>query len=274
VRPWSVGALQSLAERLLPVAGEAARIEARWLLEAADGDAALLEQMIARRLAGAPVDRVIGRRGFWTLDLAVAPDVLSPRSDTETIVRAALDRVVDRASRLAVLDLGVGSGAILLALLTELPEALGTGVDLSPQALALTLRNARSSGLDARVELIEGSWIAAPGRRFDLVVSNPPYIPAGDIAGLDREVRDHDPRLALDGGVDGLDAYRAILPLLPQLLAAGGTAVLEIGIGQGDDVSRLAIDAGLQVLEIRPDLGGVPRAVVLAFNPPSAAAAS
>jgi release factor glutamine methyltransferase len=264
--------LQPLADRLAPVAGEAARIEARWLLEAAAGDAAVLESLLARRLAREPVDRVLGRRGFWTLDLAVTSAVLSPRSDTETIVRAALD-AVKRKGPLAILDLGTGSGAILLALLAELPEATGVGVDLSPDALDVARANAKANGLGDRAMFEHGDWGTLLGRHFDLVVSNPPYIPSGDIPGLDPEVRDHDPPLALDGGMDGLDAYRAILPLLPRLLADGGSAVLEIGIGQSDDVARLAGDAGLKVLEIRADLGGIPRAMVLELNPPSAAAA-
>jgi release factor glutamine methyltransferase len=263
--------LSALADRLSPIAGEAARLEARWLVEAAGGDARMLDSFVARRLAGEPVDRIVGSRGFWTFDLAVTPDVLSPRADTETIVRAALERL-GPAPR--ILDLGTGSGAILLALLAERPDATGLGVDLSPAALTVARRNADRTGLAARVAFLAGGWDAALGQRFDLVVSNPPYIPTADIADLDPEVRDHDPHLALDGGADGLDAYRILLPLLPGLLTEGGFAVLEIGFGQGDDVSRLAADAGLAVLEIRPDLGGVPRAVVLAVNPPSAAGAS
>lgn len=253
----------SLTARLRPVAGEAAAIEARWLTEAAGGDAPVLEAFVRRRLAGEPVDRIIGSRGFWTLDLAVTPAVLSPRPDTETIVRAALDHTRHRPP-LEVLDLGTGSGAILLALLAELPEARGLGVDLSADALAVAGSNARAGGLADRAAFLCGGWDAALGRRFGLVVSNPPYIPTADIPGLDREVRDHDPHLALDGGADGLDAYRAILPLLPRLMSDEGCAVLEIGLGQDEALRGLAAASGLAVAEIRPDLGGVPRAVVLA----------
>jgi release factor glutamine methyltransferase len=256
--------LRAMAVRLRPAAGDAARIEARWLIEAAGGDAGLLERQILRRLAGEPLDRIIGRRGFWTLDLAVTPDVLSPRPDTETIVRAALDHVTGARDRICrILDLGTGSGAILLALLAELPHAHGVGVDISAAALSIATANARANGLADRTEWRLGSWADPVTGQFDIVVSNPPYIPSAEIAGLDVEVRDHDPALALDGGADGLDCYRAILPALPGLLAEGGVAVLEIGLGQADAVPALAATAGLAVIEIRPDLGGVPRAVVL-----------
>jgi release factor glutamine methyltransferase len=261
----------SLAARLRPVAGEAARTEARWLIEAAGDDAARLEEFVTRRLAGEPVDRIVGSRGFWTIELTVTTATLSPRPDTETIVRAARDMVamlhpVD--SPLRFLDLGTGTGAILLALLDEFPNATGVGVDISREALRAAQDNAIRLQCADRASFIEGGWDAALGQRFDLVVSNPPYIPTADIADLDREVRDHDPHLALDGGADGLTAYRDILPLLPDLLDQAGFAALEIGFGQDKSVPALAAAAGLQVLEIRPDLGGVPRALVLALTPP------
>jgi release factor glutamine methyltransferase len=261
----------TLADRLRSVAGDAARTEARWLAEAAAGNAGKLEAMVARRLAGEPVDRIIGSRGFWTIELAVTPATLSPRPDTETIVRAARDMMTalhPADAPLAILDLGTGTGAILLALLDEFPDASGVGVDISGEALRVAEDNAVRLHLADRAAFIAGGWDAALGQRFDLVVSNPPYIPTAEIAGLDREVRDHDPHLALDGGADGLDAYRAILPLLPKLITDDGFAVLEIGFGQDQSVPALAVPAGLQVLEVRPDLGGVPRAVVLAPSPP------
>ncbi len=255
---------KALAARLAAVAGEAANVEARWLLSESQ-DPTTLEARVLRRLAGEPLDRVLGHRGFWTLELEVTPGVLSPRADTETIVRTALDLLPANARACPrILDLGVGSGAILLALLAELPRGTGVGVDASDAALEAAARNARTNGLADRVSFLRGSWDAALGRTFDLVVSNPPYIPSGDIATLDREVRDHDPHLALDGGPDGLDCYRALVPELGALLAPDGLAVLEIGIGQADSVSALATGAGLCVLEIRPDFGGVPRAVALA----------
>jgi release factor glutamine methyltransferase len=255
-------AVQRLASQLQPVAGDAARIEARWLIEAAGGDEALLARLVERRLAREPVDRIIGSRGFWTLDLVVTPDVLSPRADSETLIRAALDHL-PKAQVRSVLDLGTGSGALLLAMLAECPEAQGVGVDLSPAALAVAKQNAKRTGLSERCRFIEGSFAAAQGQRFDRVLSNPPYIPTGDIAALDPEVRAHDPHLALNGGVDGLAAYRGIVPLLQGLLTEDGVAILEIGVGQAVDVVALGAAAGLSLVEVRADYGGIERAVVL-----------
>lgn len=259
--------MTSVAARLARVAGPAARIEARWIEEAAAGDPAKLEAMLARRLAGEPVDRILGHRGFWTLDLAVDPGVLSPRSDTETIVRAALARA--RALRTAdhpwrILDWGVGSGAILLALLAELPGATGLGLDVSDAALTAAEANAKRTGLAGRSAFAKGGWLTPVLHPCDIIVSNPPYIPTAEIATLDAEVRDHDPLLALDGGPDGLVCYRELLPALGPALADGGFAVLEFGDGQGPVVASLAHAAGLAVLEFHNDLSGLQRAVTLA----------
>ena len=212
------------------------------------------------------VDRIIGRRGFWTLDLAVTPDTLSPRADTETLVRAARDHLSGAGrgnSRLRILDLGTGTGAILLALLTELPQANGMGIDISEAALAVACLNAREAGLAGRAVFRAGDWTSGIDGPFDLVVSNPPYIPTGDIAGLDREVRDHDPHLALDGGADGLACYRAMLPALPALLAEGGRAILEFGASQGPDIRRLAEAAGLRFIAFCKDFNDLDRAIIL-----------
>ncbi len=262
--------MKDLAGRLAPVAGPAARIEARWLAEAAAGDKDRLEAFVQRRLAGEPVDRIIGSRGFWTLDLAVHPDVLSPRSDTETIVRAALARA--RALRpdghpWRILDWGTGSGAILLALLAELPQATGLGLDISDAALAAAGANAQRTGLAGRSAFAKGGWQSQAPGRFDIVVSNPPYIPTADIAMLDPEVRDHDPLLALDGGPDGLACYRALLPALDPVLADGGFAVLEFGDGQGPAVAALAEACDLAVIEFHNDLSGLQRGVSLMRAP-------
>jgi release factor glutamine methyltransferase len=258
--------LRAIAGRLDAVAHDTARIEARWLIEAAAGDAALLEAFVARRLAGEPVDRIIGSRGFWTLDLAVTPDVLSPRPDTETIVRTALERIGGREAPLRILDLGTGSGAILLALLKELPEATGLGVDVSEAALAVARGNADRTGLEARAAFAKGDWTAGLSGAFDVIVSNPPYIPTGDIASLDREVREHDPHLALDGGRDGLAWYRAICVGIQGLLAPQGFAVLEFGQGQGGDIQRIAEAAGLVFAGFRNDLNGIERVIILNKN--------
>ncbi|WP_020187080.1 peptide chain release factor N(5)-glutamine methyltransferase [Methylopila sp. 73B] len=243
---------------------DAARLIAR-ASDAADVHAlARLEGLIRRRLGGEPVDRILGRREFWGLDFTLAPETLAPRGDTETIVQAALDAVGGRDRPIAVLDLGVGSGCILLALLSELPRATGLGVDRSFGAARAARANAERLGLGARARVVVGDWATALGSRFDLVVSNPPYIASADMAGLDREVREHDPARALDGGADGLDAYRAIVADLPARLNTGGAAVLELGAGQETDVARLASQAGLRVDgAARIDLGGVPRALVL-----------
>jgi release factor glutamine methyltransferase len=228
-----------------------------------------LEDFVHRRLVREPVFRIVGRREFWGLDLAVTPAVLDPRPDTETIVTAALRSLAPRrAERLAVLDLGTGSGAILCALLTELPQARGIGVDLSAEACSVARANIARCGLQDRAEVIEGIWSVGIGSRFDLVVSNPPYIETAMIDDLSPEVRDHDPRLALDGGADGLDAYRAICPALPTLLQPDGLVVFEVGAGQAAEVSALLEAAGLTVLRTERDLGGHQRAVVAGLPEP------
>lgn len=223
--------------------------------------------LVARRIAGEPVDRIIGRRGFWTLDLALSPGTLSPRPDSETVVRAALQCLPlnsgPQSHATRIVDLGCGSGALLLAVLAERPQAWGAGIDLSPDALRTARRNAEAHGLGQRSAFVCGNWLTAIAGPFDLVLCNPPYIPSGDIPTLDREVRDHDPHLALDGGADGLDVYATIFSGLAAILAPGAAAVFEIGIGQHDSVPRLAERAGLRVDTVQADLGGIPRAVVL-----------
>ena len=256
----------SLDARLLLCA--AARCEAAALIAdpqaTLDAGAAVRAQAFAaRRLAREPVSRILGRRGFWTISLALSPDVLDPRPDSETLIEAALEHVAARRDEaLRVLDLGTGSGALLCALLDALPHAQGVGLDLSPQACAVARGNLERLGLAPRAAIVEGAWSAAPAGPFDLVVANPPYIESAAIAALEPEVRAHDPRLALDGGVDGLDAYRAIAPLLPRRLAHGGLAALEVGAGQAQDVAALLEGAGLASRAPRRDLGGVERAVL------------
>lgn len=225
--------------------------------------AAALAGFVARRLKREPVFRIIGRREFWGLELQVTPAVLDPRADTETVVSAALAAMRGRADeRLRVLDLGTGSGAILCAVLHELKDATGWGVDRSPAACGVARANLAALGLAGRATIVEGDWAAALAERFDLVVSNPPYIETAALAGLDPEVREHDPVLALDGGADGLDAYRAIASSLPRLLAPGGRVVLEVGSTQARAVAALLTDRGLVVSSIVRDLGGHQRAVV------------
>jgi release factor glutamine methyltransferase len=229
-----------------------------------------LETFVSRRLAGEPATRILGARAFWTLDLRVTPSVLDPRPDSETIVIAALEAIGPRKdTALRILDLGTGSGALLLALLSECRQATGVGVDLSREACAIARENAVRNGLDARVEIVQGHWTVGLQEAFDVVVSNPPYIESAVIAGLALEVRQHDPLLALDGGLDGLAAYCEIAQALPAVLRPGGVAVLELGIGQGPAVARLAEAAGLEVRGFKEDLGGVQRALVLGPGKPA-----
>jgi release factor glutamine methyltransferase len=227
----------------------------------AEAERARLEAQLNRRAAHEPVSRIVGHRHFWTLDLAVTPDTLDPRPDTETLIEAAIAAIPDRKIPLTILDLGTGTGALLIALLSEYPEAAGVGVDLSPGALEVARTNAFSHGVGARAAFRQGSWADGLTGPFDLIVSNPPYIEKGDLAGLPPEVREHDPMLALDGGTDGLDAYRAILPALCGLMTASSLAILEIGAGQGDAVVAIAQDHGLKPTERRRDLGGIERAL-------------
>lgn len=226
------------------------------------GALALFHGFIARRQAREPVSHILGEREFWSLPFAVSTAVLDPRPDSETLVEAAVRAMRGRAVR-RILDLGTGSGCLLIALLSEFPRAEGLGIDISPEALAVARRNARRNGVHGRAAFRHGGWDAASGERFDIVVSNPPYIPSADIAGLEREVRDHEPRLALDGGEDGLAPYPLILSSLPALLASDGVAVLEFGQGQGSAVAALAEGSGLEVIGRRADLGGIERCIIL-----------
>jgi len=279
----SIGAFLCQAGQMLRAAAiEAPRMEARILLSAAmdcmaedllrdpratvqDEAAARFRVMLRRRLAHEPMAYITGHVGFWTLDLAVSPATLIPRADTETLIEAALDQFPDRRAVRRVLDLGTGTGALLLAALSEFPDAFGLGLDRLPEAAALAAANARANGLAARVAFVVADWAAPLAGRFDLILSNPPYIPTADITGLMPEVARHEPRSALDGGADGLDAYRVIIAALPGLLAPGGRAILELGQGQGRDVGAIANAQGLplHMIGTRADLGGIERALIL-----------
>ncbi|ACK50854.1 protein-(glutamine-N5) methyltransferase, release factor-specific [Methylocella silvestris BL2] len=229
-----------------------------------------LERMAARRLAREPTSRILGAREFWGARFHLGPAALDPRPDTETLVEVVLDAVGAETGRAwRILDLGVGSGALLCALLASLPNAFGVGVDLAPAACAIADRNLAAQGLQGRGKLICADW-AAPlearsAARFDIIVSNPPYISRGDIARLEPEVRIYDPLLALDGGEDGLDAYRAVIPTAARLLAPEGFVALEIGQGQGKDVDALLRDASFSARNFRLDLGGVERIILAKF---------
>jgi release factor glutamine methyltransferase len=227
------------------------------------GPAERLNGFAARRLAREPVARILGFGEFWGLGFELSPDTLVPRPDTEAVVEAALAAARDPAAPLRILDLGTGSGCLLVALLHELPKAWGLGIDRSPGALVTARRNARRNGVGERVAFAAGDWASPLAGAFDLTVSNPPYIATAALERLSEEVRRHDPVAALDGGPDGLDAYRALLGEAHRLLAPGGTVVVEIGYDQEEAVARLAVATRLAVRRVARDLGGRPRAVVI-----------
>ncbi|MCW8086991.1 peptide chain release factor N(5)-glutamine methyltransferase [Sabulicella glaciei] len=272
----TIGRLLCEAGATLRQAGIAeARLEARLLLahalgvpreillrdadrEVATEAEAAFQEALRRRCAREPLALITGDAGFWTLDLEVSSDTLIPRPDSEAVVRLALAL---SSAPARVLDLGTGTGCLLLSVLAEREGAWGLGLDLRPGAAALARRNAGRNGLGGRCATLAGDWGAALAGRFDLVLSNPPYIETEAVAGLMPEVARFEPGSALDGGVDGLDAYRAILADLPRLLAPGGVAVLEVGIGQAGPVRSLGEGEGLVFLAGEADLGGIPRAV-------------
>ena len=233
-------------------------------------EVAAISAFAARRLKREPVSRIIGRREFWNVMLRLSPAVLDPRPETETVVEAALDAVASaalRMKRLRILDIGTGSGALLLALLAELPNAVGTGTDISTAALVVARANAERNSLAGRCTFLACDIAAGLNGPFDLIVSNPPYIAHGDIASLAPEVRDYDPALALDGGNDGLDGYRAIAAQAVPLLAPGGRLLVELGGGQEAAVRALFTKAGLAVAPARHDLAGIPRALSATIAP-------
>lgn len=237
-----------------------------------DDEAERLESFARRRIAGEPAARIVGLKEFWGLPLRLSPATLVPRPDTETVVEAALEILRAQSRRdapLRIADLGTGSGALLLALLSELPDAFGIGTDISVPALRTARDNARQLGFAARAAFVGCDYAAALSGPFDLIVSNPPYVRSADIADLATEVRDHDPHRGLDGGLDGVDAYRLIAPEAARLLAPGGALVVEVGHGQSGEVQGILAGAGL--LPAGPpksDLGGVPRAVTARLLPP------
>jgi release factor glutamine methyltransferase len=218
--------------------------------------AAAFEALIARRAGREPVSHLTGQRAFWGRDFRVTRDVLDPRPETETLVALALAEPFAR-----VLDLGTGSGCILVTLLAERPDAQGVGTDVSPEALLIAGENAARHGVADRLVLTPSDWFGDIGGRYDLIVSNPPYIAAEEMAGLAPEVRDHEPRGALTDEGDGLAAYRAIAAGASRFLASGGRILVEIGPTQGPAVSRLFAEAGLERVAVHPDLDGRDRVV-------------
>jgi len=273
-------ARRALAARLKASCIESAELEARTLVGAALGldltglvasatrrlgsaEADRLNDFTRRRLAGEPVARILGKKEFWGVSFKLSEATLVPRPDTETVVEQALEILrTSPISAVRIADIGTGSGAILLALLLELPQAFGIGTDLSEGALGIAQENASQLGLGGRAAFVACNYAAALSGGFDLIVSNPPYVRSADIARLAVEVRVHDPLLALDGGTDGLEAYRTLIPEAAGLLKPGGALVVEAGRGQADDVGALMAAAGLMApWAPKTDLAGIPRAV-------------
>ncbi len=262
---------------------DGARRDARLLLEAAFGwpphaltlgtpavsgeGLARFEGFLARRLEHEPVSRILGVRDFWSLPFRISPATLDPRPDSETLVQAVLDRT-EKDTALRLLDLGTGSGCLLIALLTERPNAWGVGIDRTAEAAQMAKRNAVSLGVGTRSAFMVGDWTGAVQGRFDVIFSNPPYIPLADREGLARDVRDYDPSLALFGGADGLEPYRQFAVALQTLLTPGGLLVLEIGWDQGAAVQGLLHQAGWHAVACLPDLAGHDR-VIVAYSPQS-----
>lgn len=269
--------LHETAERLTRAGVESARLDARILLARAmhmsreqliaalrqpnAAEAASFWAMTDRRAAREPLAYITGHKEFWSLDFKVGPGVLVPRPDTETLVETALGLFADHTAPLAVADLGTGSGAILIAIMKEFPQARGWGFERSPDALRYAQSNLDAHGLGSRGEIVAADWNTAPAESFDLILSNPPYIPKAQIDFLEPEVRLYEPHAALDGGADGLDAYRTLAGILPRLLRPGGMALLELGVGQSLLVEPLF--RNLETLRIMPDLAGIPRVLVL-----------
>lgn len=216
---------------------------------------------VERRACREPVSRILGRRGFWRHEFLVGPETLDPRPDTETVVEVALEALPDPAAPYRVLDLGTGTGCILLSILAERPRATGLGIDIAPGAVAVARENARRLGLEDRVEIRQGNWADGLSEGFDAIVSNPPYIPHAEIPSLAPEVVRYDPLGALDGGADGLYPYRVIAKDAPRLLRSGGSLIVEVGAGQAADVAALFRTTGLRDISAHRDLAGVARCV-------------
>ena len=246
-----------IVERLKKVS-DTPRLDARLLMESG-GD---LAEKIRRRLNHEPVSKIIGQKGFWKSEFITSPDVLDPRPDSETMIMAVLKHFPDKNNPHNILDIGVGSGCLLFSLLDEYPHATGVGVDVSQKALKIAEQNKKSRAAKLiQKDFYEDHWWDDLGI-FDIIISNPPYIPSGEIETLSPDVRLYDPRGALDGGRDGLDAYRALAKSIPNMLNKKGLVFLEIGQGQEDAVTQIFISAGFKGHDILSDFGGIARILV------------
>jgi release factor glutamine methyltransferase len=223
----------------------------------------MFDQLIARRLAREPVSRILGNRGFWSLNLEINASTLDPRPDSETLVEAVLARIESREATIRVLDLGTGTGCLLLSVLAEFRQATGLGIDISPDCVAIAARNAAANGLDDRASFQVADWNRGLEVIFDVIMCNPPYIPTAIIPSLAPEVAIHEPFRALDGGADGLDCYRLLSVKFCQLLAENGHIFLEIGHDQRPEVTNIIEAAGLKVVSARADLAGNERCLII-----------
>lgn len=281
--PSDVSAAMCLHEatRALRAAGiESAALDARilllhvlgltaeeWLMQPerhmSDTEHASYQALLQRRICREPVSHLTGIREFWGRDFSVTTATLDPRPDSETLVEATLSHITDRQAPFSILDMGSGTGCLLLSLLHELPHAHGTCLDKSADALAIAQHNAARHGLTSRVQCVHQDWNNFTGKGYDIVISNPPYVPTAGIKELAPEVALHEPKIALDGGEDGLNCYREIFARLPQLLASNGTALFEIGMGQALQVSALANRYGFRVESIQNDMQGIARCIII-----------
>lgn len=278
------GAIDTAAARLTEAGLDEPRRRARRLVSAAlrlspaevfaypertisSTDHERIANLTCRIAAREPLSRIEGCREFWGLEFCLSSDALDPRPETETVVEALLMRLRDRTRAYRILDLGTGSGCLLLALLSEFPRASGIGIDIAAGAAATARLNARRLGLADRAAFAVGDWGVPVTGKFDVVVANPPYIATEAIASLPAEVRDYDPHVALDGGADGLSAYRRIAADLPRLLAPNGLFAAEIGAGQDSAVAAIVAGAGVRIAAIAPDLAGIARCIIATAAP-------